>query len=96
MWGYTKHGDAHITVTPATDYPRAFVSFPRIAGSGNEIAPPPNHLVPVFSCEKALNIKKCKYCKTRRPRSRQPRTQDLSLGKTLAAAGHVPHQKFSA
>ena len=26
----------------------------------------------------------------------QPRTQDLSLGKTLAAAGHVPHQKFSA
>ena len=23
---------------PATDYPRAFVSFPRIAGSGNEIA----------------------------------------------------------
>jgi hypothetical protein len=25
----------------------------------------------------------------------QPRTQDLSLGKTLAAAGHVPHQKFS-
>ena len=28
--------------------------------------------------------------------SSQPRTQDLSLGKTLAAAGHVPHQKFSA
>jgi hypothetical protein len=26
----------------------------------------------------------------------QPRTQDLSLGKTLAAAGHVPHQKFNA
>jgi hypothetical protein len=26
----------------------------------------------------------------------QPRTHDLSLGKTLAAAGHVPHQKFSA
>ena len=26
----------------------------------------------------------------------QPRSQDLSLGKTLAAAGHVPHQKFSA
>jgi hypothetical protein len=26
----------------------------------------------------------------------QPRTQDLSLGKTLAAAGHVLHQKFSA
>ena len=26
----------------------------------------------------------------------QPRTQDLSLGKTLAAAGHVPHQKFRA
>ena len=26
----------------------------------------------------------------------QPRTQDLSLGKTLAAAGQVPHQKFSA
>jgi hypothetical protein len=26
----------------------------------------------------------------------QPRTQDLSLGKTLAAAGHVPRQKFSA
>ena len=23
-------------------------------------APPPNHLVPVFSCEKALNIKKYK------------------------------------
>jgi hypothetical protein len=23
-------------------------------------APPPNHLVPVFSCEKALNIKKIK------------------------------------
>jgi hypothetical protein len=37
--GYTKHGDAHITVTPATDYPRASRSFsrPRIAGSGNEI-----------------------------------------------------------
>ena len=31
-----------------------------------------------------------------RGRERQPRTQDLSLGKTLAAAGHVPHQKFSA
>ena len=28
--------------------------------------------------------------------SSQPRTQDLSLGKTLAAAGHVPHQIFSA
>jgi hypothetical protein len=27
---------------------------------------------------------------------KQPRTQDISLGKTLAAAGHVPHQKFSA
>ena len=38
MWGYTKHGDAHITVTPATDYPRASRSFQRIAGSGNEIA----------------------------------------------------------
>jgi hypothetical protein len=25
----------------------------------------------------------------------QPRTQDLSLGKTLAAAGHVLRQKFS-
>jgi hypothetical protein len=25
----------------------------------------------------------------------QPRTQDLSLGKTLAAAGHVPRPKFS-
>jgi hypothetical protein len=25
----------------------------------------------------------------------QPRTQDLSLGKTLAAAGHVPCPKFS-
>ena len=24
----------------------------------------------------------------------QPRTHDLSLGKTLAAAGHVPHQKI--
>ena len=35
---YTKHGDTHITVTPATDYPRASRSFPRIAGSGNEIA----------------------------------------------------------
>jgi hypothetical protein len=32
-------------------------------------APPPNHLVPVFSCEKALNIKKY-INKTRRPRSR--------------------------
>ena len=30
------------------------------------------------------------------PLHQQPRTQDLSLGKTLAAAGHVPHQKFSA
>jgi hypothetical protein len=29
-------------------------------------------------------------------RPHQPRTQDLSLGKTLAADGHVPHQKFSA
>ena len=37
VWGYTKHGDTHITVTPATDYPRASRSFPRIAGSGNEI-----------------------------------------------------------
>ena len=37
VWGYTKHGDTHITVTPVTDYPRAFDSFPRIAGSGNEI-----------------------------------------------------------
>jgi hypothetical protein len=27
---------------------------------------------------------------------KQPRTQVLSLGKTLAAAGHVPHQKLSA
>jgi hypothetical protein len=26
----------------------------------------------------------------------QPCTQDLSLGKTLAAAGHMPRQKFSA
>jgi hypothetical protein len=26
----------------------------------------------------------------------QPRTQDLSLGKTLAAAGHVLRQKFCA
>jgi hypothetical protein len=26
----------------------------------------------------------------------QPRTQDLSLGKTLAAPGHVPRPKFSA
>jgi hypothetical protein len=26
----------------------------------------------------------------------QPRTQHLSLGKTLAAAGHVPRPKFSA
>ena len=26
----------------------------------------------------------------------QPRTQDLSLGKTLAVAGHVPRPKFSA
>jgi hypothetical protein len=26
----------------------------------------------------------------------QPRTQDLSLGKTLAAAGHVPRPIFSA
>jgi hypothetical protein len=26
----------------------------------------------------------------------QPRTQDLSLGKTLAATGHVPRPKFSA
>ena len=26
---------------------------------------------------------------------RQPRTQDLSLGKTLAAAGHVPRPIFS-
>ena len=26
----------------------------------------------------------------------QPRTQDLSLGKTMAAAGHVPRPKFSA
>jgi hypothetical protein len=38
VWGYTKHGDTHITVTPATDYPRASRSFPRIEGSGNEIA----------------------------------------------------------
>jgi hypothetical protein len=37
VWGYTKHGDTHITVTPATYYPRASRSFPRIAGSGNEI-----------------------------------------------------------
>jgi hypothetical protein len=25
----------------------------------------------------------------------QPRSQDLSMGKTLAAAGHMPRQKFS-
>jgi hypothetical protein len=31
-------------------------------------APPPNHLIPVFSGEKALNIKNIN--KTRRPRSR--------------------------
>ena len=30
------------------------------------------------------------------PEEYQPRTQDLSLGKTLAVAGHVSHQKFSA
>ena len=41
--GYTKHGDTHITVTPATDYPRASRSFQRIAGSGNEIEPPQLH-----------------------------------------------------
>jgi hypothetical protein len=29
---------SHNSWLPATDYPRAFVSFPRIAGSGNEIA----------------------------------------------------------
>ena len=40
----------------------------RPRGPGNEDAPPPNHLVPVFSCEKALNIKNIN--KTRRPRSR--------------------------
>ena len=34
---------------------------------GNPLGP--NHLVPVFSCEKALNIKKY-INKTRRPRSR--------------------------
>ena len=37
MLGYTKHGDARITVTPATDYPRTSRSFSRIAGSGNEV-----------------------------------------------------------
>ena len=30
-----------IRFLPETDYPRAFVSFPRIAGSGNEIARTP-------------------------------------------------------
>jgi hypothetical protein len=49
VWGYTKHGDTRITVTPATDYPRAFVSFPRIAGSGNEIAAECEKLMLIFS-----------------------------------------------
>jgi hypothetical protein len=29
-------------------------------GAGRRKDPPPNHLVPVFSCEKALHIKKIK------------------------------------
>jgi hypothetical protein len=33
-------------------------------------APPPNYLLPVFSCEKALNVKNIN--RTRRPRSRLP------------------------
>jgi hypothetical protein len=37
-------------------------------------APPPNHLLPVFSCEKVLNIKKY-INKTRRPRSRLARKE---------------------
>ena len=56
-------------------------------------APPPNHLVPVFSCEKALNIKKCKYCKTRRPRSRLGKTYTPRLisqaSRLLAQYTHV-------
>jgi hypothetical protein len=41
-------------------------SFGLVVGKSNRpsictsSAPPPNHLVPVFSCEKALNIKKIK------------------------------------
>ena len=50
VWGYTKHGDTHITVTPATDYPRASRSFPRIAGSGNEIGYFPDSSSNVRSC----------------------------------------------
>jgi hypothetical protein len=42
-----------------------------------------NFMTDVWGCDKSLFY----Y---------QPRTQDLSLGKTLAAAGHVPYQKFSA
>ena len=38
--------------------PRRAPVTARKKGSVYENAPPPNHLVPVFSCEKALNIKK--------------------------------------
>ena len=38
--------------------PRRAPLTARKKGSVYENAPPPNHLVPVFSCEKALNIKK--------------------------------------
>jgi hypothetical protein len=34
--------------------------FSLASGLRPSSAPPPNHLVPVFSCEKALNIKKIK------------------------------------
>ena len=54
-------------------------------------ATPPNHLVPVFSCEKALNIKKCKYCKTRRPRSRLQSAIFISTSSCSISAFHCFH-----
>jgi hypothetical protein len=45
---------------PVMDLARALRRTARKKGSGYENAPPPNHLVPVFSCKKALNIKKIK------------------------------------
>ena len=44
------------------------VNFRLASGLRPSSAPPPNHLVPVFSCEKVLNIKKNN--KNRWPRSR--------------------------
>ena len=45
-----------IRILPETDYPRAFVSFPRIAGSGNEIGGP--HDIIIFKLDPGASVAK--------------------------------------